>query len=103
MTSGTGLFVFSDIYTYDNIVRHTGIVHGRNLIIDHLRESFARDREYRYVSDIFGYPKTPSHLGLAPDAKVILYTIFRVPKTWKTVLLSLHSSLTKYIGSCCAL
>lgn len=68
MAIGTGMFVFSDIYQLDNITRNVGIVHGRNLLIDTLREIFARDREYHYVSDIFGYPKTPSQTGLEPDA-----------------------------------
>jgi len=64
-------FVFSDIYNLDNIVQHTGILAGRNLLIDVLRENFARDREYHYVKDAFGFPKTPSHLGLDPDAGVL--------------------------------
>lgn len=68
MTIGTGMFVFSDIYQIDNITRNVGIVHGRNLLIDSLREVFARDREYHYVSDIFGYPKTPSQTDLDLDA-----------------------------------
>lgn len=38
------------------------------MIIDVLREVFRRDREYHYVHDKFGYPKTPNHLGLPPDA-----------------------------------
>lgn len=67
-TEGAGLFVFSDIYELDSIVRNVGIVHGRTLLIDTLREVFARCREYRYVTDIYGYPKTPDHTDLDPDA-----------------------------------
>lgn len=78
MVTGSGQKVFSDIFALDHIVRHTGIIHGRNLIIDHLREAFARDHEYRYVADIFGYPKTPSHLGLAPDAGLTDTTTTRI-------------------------
>lgn len=66
--NGAGLFVFSDIYELDNITRHVGIVHGRTLLVDTLREVFARDREYRYVTDIYGYPKTPDHTDLDPSA-----------------------------------
>jgi hypothetical protein len=40
---------------------------GRNLLIDILREMFKRDREYRYVTDKFGFPKTPNNLGLSAD------------------------------------
>lgn len=71
MTRGTKSFVFSDIYNLDHIVQHTGILAGRNLLIDVLREVFARDREYRYLRDIYGFPKTPSHVGLDPDAGVV--------------------------------
>jgi hypothetical protein len=68
MTFGSGTKVFSDIYELDHIVRHSGIMVGRNMLIDVLREVFRRDREYHYVHDKFGYPKTPSHLGLDAEA-----------------------------------
>lgn len=70
MVAGTGYFNFSDIYVIDNIVRHVGITHGRALIIDHLRDTFSRDREYRYLTDKFGYPKIPNHKGLATNAGI---------------------------------
>ena len=70
MSLGTGLFVFSDVYSLDNITKHVGIVHGRNLIIDTLKEIFARDREYHYVTDVFGYPKTPDHTNIDLDAGI---------------------------------
>lgn len=60
--------VVSDIFNLENVVQQTGIVHAKNLIIDMLREIFRRDREFKYVTDVFGFPKTPSHLGLDPDA-----------------------------------
>lgn len=60
--------VVSDIFNLENVVQQTGIVHGKNLIIDTLREVFRQDREFRYLDDVFGYPKIPSHLGLDPDA-----------------------------------
>ena len=59
--------VLSDIFGLENIVQTTGIVHGKNILIDALRSIFAQDREYRYVSDVYGFPKTPSHLGLDPE------------------------------------
>lgn len=90
MVLGTGMFVFSDVYELDNIVRHVGIVHGRNLLVDTLREIFARDREYHYVTDIFGFPKTPDHTGLTTDAgitdeattRVFIGTTFRYEPTY---------------------
>ena len=65
MSLGSGAIVFSDIYQLDNVVRNTAMMAGRNLLIDILREMFKRDREYRYVTDKFGFPKTPSSLGLS--------------------------------------
>jgi len=70
MTEGTSLWVFSDIYHLDNISGHVGIVHGKNLLVDTLREIFSRDREYHYVTDIFGYPKTPGHADLEIEAGI---------------------------------
>ena len=67
MSIGSGYIVFSDIYQLDNIVRNTAMMAGRNLIIDILREIFRRDSEYHYVTDKFGFPKTPRQLGLSSD------------------------------------
>lgn len=60
--------VVSDIFSLENVVQQTGVMHAKNLIIDTLREVFRQDREFKYVTDVFGYPKTPSHLGLDPEA-----------------------------------
>jgi len=60
--------VVSDIFNLENVVQQTGIVHAKNILIDTLREIFRYDREFKYVDDVFGFPKTPSHLGLDPDA-----------------------------------
>ena len=58
----------SDIFNLENVVQQTGIMHAKSILIDTLREIFRQDREFKYVSDVFGYPKTPYHLGLDPDA-----------------------------------
>lgn len=60
--------VHSDIFRLENIVSQVGCMHGKSLLIDELRNIFAQDREFRYRSDEFGFPLTPSHLGLEPDA-----------------------------------
>lgn len=60
--------VLSDIFGLEHVVQQTGMVHGKNILIDTLRNVFAQDREYKYVSDVFGFPKTPYHLGLDPEA-----------------------------------
>lgn len=58
----------SDIFNLENVVQQTGVVQSKNLLIDTLRDVFRRDREFKYVDDAFGFPKTPSHLGLDPEA-----------------------------------
>lgn len=58
----------TDIFNLENVVQQTGVVHGKNILIDTLRDIFSRDREFKYVADVFGFPKTPSHLGLDPAA-----------------------------------
>lgn len=78
MAIGSSNFTFSDIPKLDGITRDVGIVNGRNLIIDALRECFARDAEWRYVKDIFGFPKTPSHLGLSDTAGLDDFTTTRI-------------------------
>lgn len=70
MSRGTGYLVNTDIYELDHVTRNTGVKHARALLVDILRENFARDREFHYVDDIYGFPKTPSHLGLEPNAGI---------------------------------
>lgn len=60
--------VITDIFNLENVVQQSGMVLGKNILIDTLRDIFVRDREYKYVSDVFGFPKTPTHLGLDSDA-----------------------------------
>ena len=64
----TNHLVLSDIYNLENVVLQTGMLHSKNLLIDMLRDIFRQDRQFKYVDDVFGFPKTPSHLGLEPDA-----------------------------------
>lgn len=51
---------------------------SRNLLVDYLRQQFRKDKYYIYRSDIFGYPLTPSHLGLSPDAGLVDETTTRI-------------------------
>lgn len=60
--------VTSDIFANEYVVQQIGIIHGKNLLIDTLRDIFSTDRQFKYVTDIFGFPRTPSHLGLDPNA-----------------------------------
>src|SRR5271169_3300510 len=58
----------SDIFNLENIFELGGMVYSKNILIDTLRDVFSADRQYKYVSDVFGFPLTPSELGLSPSA-----------------------------------
>jgi hypothetical protein len=62
--------VSSDIFSQEHIIQTVGVVASKNLLADLLRDVFRGDREYQYVDDIFGFPKTPSNLGLDPAAGI---------------------------------
>lgn len=60
--------VYSDILGLEKVIQQTGILHAKSILIDCLREIFRRDRYFAFKTDRFGFPLTPSHLGLDPDA-----------------------------------
>lgn len=70
MRGTTGFISNSDIYILDKIVQNTAMEAGRNLLIDQLRESFSRDRMYRWVPDDWGFGKVPPASGLGPNAGI---------------------------------
>lgn len=76
--SDPGYRVISDVFQLENIVANCGIVAGKNLIVDTLRKVFRRDRFYRYLSDEFGFPLTPSELDLDPAAGLVDNTTTRI-------------------------
>ena len=60
--------VLTDIFDLENVVQQTCMMASKNILIDLLRDIFRNDREYRYKADVFGFPLTPSQLGLDPNA-----------------------------------
>jgi len=60
--------VYSDVLGLEKVVQQVGILHSKSIIIDTIREIFRGDRWFAYRDDVFGFPATPSHLGLDPDA-----------------------------------
>lgn len=62
--------VNSDIFNQEHVIQTVGVMAGKNILIDLLRDVFRTDREYQYVDDVFGFPKTPSNLGLDADAGI---------------------------------
>jgi len=74
----TSHHVISDIFNLEYIVQQDGMVYTKNVLIDTLRDIFFQDRQFKYVSDVFGFPKTPSHLGLDPAAGLDDDTVTRI-------------------------
>jgi len=64
----TNTNVISDIFHLEYIFEQTGMVYTKNILIDTLRDVFSKDRQYHYVQDIYGFPLTPSSLGLSSTA-----------------------------------
>lgn len=60
--------VNSDLLNINHIIQTVGIVAGKNILIDTLRDVFREDREYKYVDDVFGFPLVRSQLGLEPES-----------------------------------
>jgi hypothetical protein len=64
----TNFHAVSDIFNLECVVQQDGMVYTKNVLIDTLRDIFSQDRQFKYVNDVFGFPKTPNHLGLDSDA-----------------------------------
>ena len=58
----------TDLYEAYHMVQNTMIRYPKDLFIASLKEFFGRDSKYHYVSDEWGFNKTPDHTDLPPDA-----------------------------------
>jgi hypothetical protein len=67
-TPGTGNLVRHELYSIHNVVQNTLTSYPKELVIGVLREEFAQDTYYRYVSDEFGFPKVVDVTDLPQDA-----------------------------------
>lgn len=78
-TPATGSLIRTDLYHAHHVVQNTLMAYPKELIIGMLREEFAQDSFYHYVSDAWGYPKIPDHTdlplgaGLADDLTTRLF------------------------------
>jgi hypothetical protein len=74
-------FVYSNYFVDNHIVQQSAVVHPKNLIIDALRQYFARDNVYTYRYDEYGYPLTPDITGLdvnSPETtKILISDVYR--------------------------
>ena len=67
-TPGTGNFERTDLYQIYNVVQNTLMAYPKELVIGILREEFSKDSYYHYVSDEWGFPKTPDLTDTPIDA-----------------------------------
>lgn len=65
---GTGGLYRSDLYGLFDIVQNTQVSFPKELLIGILRDFFSQDSYYHYVKDPWGFPYTPDHTDLPPDA-----------------------------------
>lgn len=65
---GTGNIVKTDLYHLHNYVQNSMVSYPKELIIETLREFFSQDSYYHYQRDPWGFPKTPDHTDLDPEA-----------------------------------
>lgn len=64
----TGNLFRTDLYRIHNIVQNSMLSFPKDLLIETLREFFSQDSQFHYVKDQWGFPKTPDHTDLAPEA-----------------------------------
>jgi hypothetical protein len=64
VTPSTGNRFRTDLYGVNNVVQNTMLSYPKELTISLLRDEFAKDSYYHYVSDPWGYPKIPDHTDL---------------------------------------
>jgi hypothetical protein len=64
----TNNFYRSDLYRIHNIVQNSMTLYPKELVVAQLRDFFSRDQWYVYKHDFWGYPLTPDHTNLPPDA-----------------------------------
>jgi hypothetical protein len=67
-TPGTGSFIRSDLYSIHHVVSNALMAYPKELIIEMLREEFAKDSWFHYACDQWGYPKIPDHTDLPLEA-----------------------------------
>ena len=97
-----GHIVYSDLFDLSNFVQQTAVTHGKNLIVDSLREYFRQDLIYKYREDGFGFPLTPDHTELPPDiqeersTRIYIGDIFRYDKRYWPSLTVRYSSGRNY-------
>lgn len=65
---GTSNTFNTDLYSINHYVQNSLISHPKSLIIESLKEFFSLDSYYHYQRDSWGFPLTPDHTDLDPEA-----------------------------------
>lgn len=66
----TGSFTRSDLNNIHHIVQNTNMNVVKDIITSVIRDEFSKDSYYHYVSDVYGYPKTPDLTNFPLNAGV---------------------------------
>lgn len=64
----TNNFFRSDLPGLNYVVQNSMILFPKEIVIQTLRDFFKHDSYYHYVSDEWGFPKTPDHTDLPPGS-----------------------------------
>lgn len=66
---GSGIINWkTDLYNLHDYIQNTLIVSPKDLFIESLRDFFSKDSYYHWVADAWGFPLTPDHTDLHPQA-----------------------------------
>ncbi len=75
----TGNWINTDLYSINNVVQNTALLAPKQFIVGLLRDEYAQDSQYHYVSDQWGFPKvvdltdTPNDAGVHDDVTTRVY------------------------------
>ena len=64
----TGNFFTSDLASLYHVVQNTQILYAKELLVSSLKEYFAKDSEYHFVQDEWGFPKVLDHTDVNSEA-----------------------------------
>ena len=97
----TGSFFTSDLFSLYHVVQNTQILYAKELLVSSLKEYFAKDSEYHYVSDVFGFPKVLDHTDVPVEAGLEddLITRIYIGQTEKEAATYFPAVLVKHTGS----
>jgi hypothetical protein len=97
--------VYNNLLDYSNIIQQTAVSHGKNIIIDSLREFFSKDVFFKYRADGFGFPLTPDLTDLPADiqeertTRIFIGDIFRYDKRyWPSISVRYSSGRTYHVS-----